>query len=83
MTQGIISVRKKGIGMLLKAVVGCDGYNARFVVEAIRERYGPRGGQPSIGVPTAQELYDICISNGFGCRHCLVVLSLNPDDWNH
>ena len=81
MTNGVLAIRKKG-ELIYKCVVGCDGSKIRFVVQAIHERYGPRGAQPAIGFPTADELYEMCISHGFGCRDCLVILELNPERWN-
>ena len=50
--------------MLIKAVCGCNGYNADKLVQSICEQ------KPE----TPQAVYDLAIQNGFGCKNGLVVM---------
>lgn len=64
-TQGIVSVMSDST-MLMKIVVGCDGYNAPKLAEAIR----------TLGVcPSAREAYVMAEQVGFGEMNCLVVVT--------
>lgn len=65
MTNGLVSI-VDGDKVLLKAVCGCDGYNANKVVESFHH---------SDAMPNAAELYRKCLDVGFGCQECLVVQS--------
>jgi len=63
-TQGIVTVTHKGI-VTHKIIVGCDGYNADDLVQAIEEAQKPL----TIGTCLA-----LAKDVGFGCSDCLVVM---------
>lgn len=63
MTNGVISIVIDG-KVAMKLVTGHDGMNAPDVAERIR----------TLGhVPTVEEAREIALSEGFGCRECLIV----------
>lgn len=64
MTNGIVSVTKKG-KVILKAIAGCNGDNARKLADEIRSK----------NMATASEIYDAAQKVDFGCDDCLVVMT--------
>lgn len=65
-TQGIVSIVQNN-KTIIKAVAGCNGYNAKNLAEIIRFQK----------LSTAQEVYDAATRIGFGCEECLVVMDEN------
>lgn len=65
-TQAIISI-VKNCHTIVKIICGCDGYNVEKLAEIIKS------SQPN----KIQDIYDIAIKNGFGCKDCLVVMDKN------
>ena len=61
-TQGIVSVVKDG-EMLVKAVAGCDGYNAHALAQEIAD----------CGMNTVEEVFSAAQRLHFGSRESLVV----------
>lgn len=64
MTNGVVSLVDKDGRVLIKVVVGCDGYNAVGLAEALRDAPG------SLSIPSIQHLAHV---NEFGCLDCRVV----------
>lgn len=69
MTNGIVSVVKDG-NVLLKAVCGCDGYNAKSLAHLLRIE---------TEVPPLDKVYDFAKSVGFGCNDCLVIQTIDDE----
>lgn len=67
MTNGIVTIKKHG-KVILKIVVGCEGYNAPRVAEAIKRFH--YGG----GVLKADNIVRIVLEQDMGCADCLVVI---------
>ena len=63
-TQGIVSITDGG-KVILKAVAGCDGYNASKLVAKIKTK----------NLRSAMEVYDAAVEVGFGCSDDLVVMT--------
>ena len=79
MTNGIVSVLS-GARVIVKVIVGCDGYNAKLLADRLRKRR-------AVDVDIA---YDAALDVGFGCPQCLVVMDADRirfegdepvDDW--
>lgn len=62
-TQGIVSIISKG-KTLIKAVAGCDGYNAKELAQIIRDN----------NLGTVEAIYKAAEHASFGCSQCLVVM---------
>ncbi len=62
-TQGVVSLVNEQKGTIVKAVAGCNGYNADVLVEQINDR----------GLQSANEIYNAAKVCKFGCSDCLVV----------
>lgn len=63
-TQGLITV-KSGDTVLMKVVVGCDGYNAQKVADGLKTAW-----------PVSEEqAHQIAEEMNFGCIRCLVVMT--------
>jgi hypothetical protein len=62
MTNGVVSITRVG-RVIVKAVCGCDGYNAGHLAGAIRR----------LRLEAKDEVYMAALGAGFGCRECLVV----------
>lgn len=67
MTNGIIAI-KRGGKVIIKIVVGCEGYNAPKVAEAIRQHFY-KGGNLK-----CENVEQIVIDNDMGCEDCLVII---------
>ncbi len=72
MTQGMITITKGGI-VLFKIVAGCDGYNVTRLAKNIKGMEGPL---------TRGRLYEAAITEGFGCKDCLVVMDLRSHNFH-
>lgn len=66
-TQGLVTLTHSG-KVTHKVVVGCDGYNADTLVDAIKDDSEP---------VTIGRLVELAIDVGFGCNDCRVVLDEN------
>lgn len=65
-TQGIISIVKEN-KVIFKCVAGCNGMNATKTANELKK----------LKEPILEQVYDICLKNGFGCKDCLIVQSEN------
>jgi hypothetical protein len=63
-TQGVVSVIKDG-KVVIKAVAGCNGYNAPSLADSLADQRGEM---------TADGVYHLALSFEFGCNDCLVVM---------
>lgn len=76
MTNGIVSMVKGG-QVVIKAVCGCDGYNAPALAHLLKQESE---------VPELEAVHRLALDVGFGCEDCLVVqgtdrnLFLGEDD---
>lgn len=61
-TQGVVSIVKNG-KPIVKAVCGCNGYNAEKLAEVIKKD----------NLTTAYQVWQAAKEVGFGCVDCLVV----------
>lgn len=66
-TQAIVSIVKNG-HTFIKAVCGCNGYNAEKLAKIIKDNR----------LDKIRDIYKIALENKFGCIDCLVVM--NNDD---
>lgn len=63
-TQGIISIMKNN-RVFIKIICGCDGYNAKKLVDTIKNNK----------LENIQDIYNAAIKDKFGCKDCLVVMN--------
>lgn len=68
-TQAVVSIVDKEDKTIIKAVCGCNGYNAAKLAEVISDIF-----HKTKKVITAQEVYDQAIRLSFGCSNCLVAM---------
>lgn len=71
MTQGLISVLS-GDHVVMKIIVGCNGYNIKKVVEQIKKEWPIN----------LEKAYEIALSNEFGSKDDLVVMDDNREVFN-
>ena len=72
-TQGMVTIMD-GNTVLMKAICGCDGYNASKLAQKVKRQW-----------PISDEkLYDLAKDSGFGCDACRVVVTGNNTAvWNN
>ena len=63
-TQGLLTI-KEGRKVKVKIIAGCDGYNIEKIADIITKKH----------MSDINRIYDICLSNHFGCDACLVVMN--------
>lgn len=63
-TQGVVSLMREG-RVIIKAVCGCDGYNAEALARLIIERK----------LATIEDVYNAARLVKFGCPDCLIVIN--------
>lgn len=64
-TQGVVSIAKSG-QTIIKAICGCNGYQAQELVNAVKGKH--------CDTLTLRSVYDAAREVAFGCRNCLVVM---------
>lgn len=62
-TQAVVSLVRKS-HTFIKAICGCDGYNAEKLAKIIKDNK----------FDNIKNIYKIALENKFGCRECLVVM---------
>lgn len=66
-TNGVVSIVKDG-STIVKAIAGCNGYNADYLLFAIIAALDE-------GLPlSAENVYTLALQKKFGCPECLVVM---------
>lgn len=69
-TQGVVSVTENG-KVILKAIAGCDGYNAKLLAEHIRKNQ----------LRDIDAVYEAALELGFGNEPTLVVMDGRRIKW--
>lgn len=66
-TNGVVSIVKDG-STIVKAIAGCNGYNADYLLFAINAALDE-------GIPlSAENVHTLAFQKKFGCPECLVVM---------
>jgi NAD(P)H-nitrite reductase large subunit len=63
-TQGVVALVDESGKTLVKAVCGCNGYNADKLGKNISR----------MNLRTIEEIYNQAINDEFGCQACLVIM---------